>query len=294
MSRRGGGREGKARKGKARKGRARKGRARPANGAGGLPAQVETGVGHARVEAVGGSGRRLVIDEEIHGQVDLADPTNLVLDYQSRLCRILVALDIAPGGRVLHIGGGAFAIPRALAAQRPDLTHTVVERSAAIIRLAEAHLGLQRTRQLVVRKGDGRAAVERLPDDSIDVIVCDAFVGQDLPRPFTTTEFSEHVARVLGRRGVYVVNIVDEQPWSRLGSIAAAVTVSFDHVAAMGSRGVARLVDPGNVFLLASDTALPLRGLTHAGAVHVHPFAAVTTGRLGSLVATNRAPCDND
>lgn len=255
---------------------------------------VDTGVGRARVHDVGRSQRRLVIDEEIHGEVDLEDPTHLSLDYQSRLNRILVALNPPQGGRVMHLGGGAFAIPRALSVERPDLTHTVVERSAAIIRLAEQHLGLARSQQVVVRKGDGRTAVERLPDSSIDVIVCDAFVDLAVPPHMITAEFMTQVRRVLRPSGYYVINIVDEQPWSRLGSAAAAARTAFDAVAAVGARGVARLVDPGNVFLIATSGAVPTRRLLHEGAVHVHPFAFVPAARLSGLATTNRARRDDD
>ncbi|MEE8600420.1 spermidine synthase [Euzebya tangerina] len=255
---------------------------------------VETGVGRAEVVDLGGGERRLTLDEEIHGQVNLENPTRLAVDYQSRLCQILVALEVPHGGRVLHIGGGAFAVPRALQVHRPDLTQTVVERSGAIIRLAERSLGLRRSPTLVVRKGDGRAAVRRLPDDAVDVVVGDAFVGQQTPPPLMTVEFLTEVRRAVGARGIYVVNIVDEQPWSRLGAHAAAAETVFDHIAAVGSRGVARLVDPGNVFLLASAAPLPAAALRRAGAVHRDPFALVAQGRLTALARSTRPRRDSD
>lgn len=257
---------------------------------------LDTGVGQASIvhdDRRSGAGT-LMIDGHVHGHVDPADPGRLELDYQARLATIVLALLPEGPASVVHLGGGAFAVPRALAVDRPGLDQTVIERSAAIIRLAERDLGLRRTDLMRVRKGDGRAQLARLAEGSADVVVGDAFVGQDTPRHMRTVEFMAEVARVLRPGGVYVVNIIDEQPWSGLGAQAAAARTSFADVAAMGSRGVARLRDPGNVFLLASATKLPRGRLTSAGATARHPVALVADGQLVALARRERARHDGD
>ncbi len=256
---------------------------------------MQTGVGVAEVVAdASGSGGTLFIDGFIHGHVDPTDPTRLSLDYQARLTTIVLALLPEGPSSVVHLGGGAFAVPRAIAADRPDATQLVIERSAAIIGLAERQLGLRRGGGLVVRKGDARAALARLPDASVDVVVGDAFVGHDTPRHLSTVEFMAEVRRVLRPVGRYVVNIIDEQPWTGLGTQAAAAVAVFEDVAGLGSRGVARLRDPGNVFLVGSASRIPRPRLEHAGAVARHPVALVADGQLLALARRERARHDGD
>src|SRR3954463_9678519 len=86
-------------------------------------------------------GRLLLIDGLSHGYVDLDDPAHLELDYIARIGAALETL--VPRGAeaaVLHLGGGAFSLPRFLASTRPSVTQVVVERSAAVVKLAEQHL----------------------------------------------------------------------------------------------------------------------------------------------------------
>ena len=153
------------------------------------PTAVDTGVGTAEVVPDRRRPRAftLLIEGQVHGHVDLDDLGRLSLDYQARLALLATAL-LPPGGSVLHLGGGAFAIPRALQVHDPSLQQVVVERSAAIIRLAERHLGLRRDPALVVRKGDARAQVRRQEPGSMDLVVGDAFIGERPPAHLTTVE----------------------------------------------------------------------------------------------------------
>ncbi len=260
------------------------------------PVSIQTGVGHAQVvpDPSRPEAATLFIDGFVHGHVDASDMSRLKLDYQARLTTIILALLPDRPARVAHLGGGAFAIPRAVAASRPDVTQTVFERSAAIIKLARRHLGLRPDDRLVVRKGDGRAGLARIPDGALELVVGDAFVNQDTPRHMTTVEFMAEIKRVLAPGGCYVVNIIDAQPWSKLGVQTAAASAVFADVAAAGSRGVARLRDPGNVFLIGAVERVPRATLQAAGAVARHPLALMADGRLVALGRTQRLRHDTD
>jgi spermidine synthase len=241
-----------------------------------------------------GRGLTLVIDGHVHGHVDAADPGRLELDYQARLATIALAL-LPPGpASVVHLGGGAVAVPRAMAAHRTDLDQLVMERSAAVIRLAERELGLRAAEGLRVRRGDARAGLARLGDASADLVVGDAFVDDRTPPHLATVEFLADVRRVLRPGGAYVVNVIDEQPWGRLAAHAATAAAVFDDIAAAGSRGVARLRDPGNAFLLAAAGRLPRDRVVRAGAVARHPVALVADGQLQALVRRSRPRHDAD
>lgn len=259
------------------------------------PAALDTGVGIAQVVPDRRRPRAysLLIDGQVHGHVDLDDLGRLALDYQARLALLAIAV-LPPGGSVLHLGGGAFAIPRALQVHDPTLQQVVVERSAAIIRLAERHLGLRRDPALAVRKGDARTQVRRQPPASVDLVIGDAFVGERTPEHLTTVEWMAEVAQVLRPGGAYVVNIVDEQPWSHLAAQAAAAAAVFADVLAVGSRGVARLRDPGNVLLLAGTAPLDRTHLTSVLARGAHPCGIVAAGQLAGLVRRARARHDAD
>ncbi|HEY1568550.1 MAG TPA: hypothetical protein VGF68_16100, partial [Solirubrobacteraceae bacterium] len=62
--------------------------------------------------------------------VDLADPLHLEFDY---LRWIRVVLRAAHARRVLHVGGGACALPRALAAEDPGGRQEVCEVDADVL-----------------------------------------------------------------------------------------------------------------------------------------------------------------
>ncbi|CAN5168707.1 fused MFS/spermidine synthase [soil metagenome] len=261
------------------------------------PPSVGTGVGTAEVisDRSRPGARMLLIDGQVHGHVDPADPGRLQLDYQARLAAIISAvLGRAGGGRVLHLGGGAFAVPRALQHADPSLRQVVVERSGAIIKLAERELGLRRDPALQVRKGDARAVLARCEAASAEVIAADAFVDGHTPRHLSTVEFLSDVARVLAPGGTYVVNLIDEQPWTVLGAHTATAGEVFADVLAVGSRGVARLRDPGNVFLLASATRMDREHLTSALVGGAHPSALVAAGQLTALARSARVRWDSD
>ncbi|HUG85010.1 MAG TPA: fused MFS/spermidine synthase, partial [Euzebya sp.] len=183
---------------------------------------------------------------------------------------------------------------RALQVSDPSLRQVVVERSAAIIRLAEREMGLRRDAALVVRKADARAALLRMPEASADVVAGDAFLDAHTPAHLTTVEVMADVARVLRPGGAYVVNLIDEQPWSVLGVHAAAATAVFADVLAAGSRGVARLRDPGNVFLIASAEGINRAALTSALVGGAHPSALVAAGQMAALAGRHRARHDAD
>lgn len=194
----------------------------------------------------------LHVDGHAYGAVDLLDLGSLALEYLVLLGAVTEALLPAGPCDVLHLGGGAFALPRALAVRRPELHQTVVESSAAVIRLAERELGLAPSPRLHVDHDDARHAVEQQSTASLDVVVGDAFVGRSTPAHLATAEFAAEVARVLRPRGAYVVNVIDGPPWSVVGAHAATIRTALPHVVAVGSPAVADLRESGNMLLVAS------------------------------------------
>lgn len=247
------------------------------------PVRVESGVGTIELQPdrTRTGGRLLLIDGLTHGYVDLDDPTHLELDY---VARIGAALDVLlPRGDpsdVLHLGGGAFSLPRFLASTRPLVRQTVVERSGAVVRVAERHLRLRRGERLVVVQADGRVAVERAADATFDLVLGDAFVGTETPEAMATGAFAAEVRRVLRPAGRYLLNVVDQPPWPFAAAQASHLRGAFAHVLAFGGREVVRGRHAGNVLFLASDAPLPRDGLARRIAGGAHPAELVPAARL--------------
>jgi hypothetical protein len=177
--------------------------------------------------------------------VDLADPLHLEFDYL-RWIRIVVR--VARARRILHIGGGACALPRALAAEDPGGRQEVCEVDADVLALAREHLGLRRAPGLHVRHAEGRAFVAGQSAASWDAVVIDAFVGAAVPRRLITAQALIDVARVAP---LALVNVVDNRAARDVHAVAAGLAHAYPHVWALGGRA-------GNTVVGGSVAALDL------------------------------------
>ena len=113
----------------------------------------------------------------------------------------------------MHVGGGAFALPRYVAATRPRSRQDVLELDPGVVALAREHLGLRLSPRLRVRIGDAAALLPARPDRSADLVIGDAFDGPDVPAAAGDARSSPpHVRRVLRPGGVYALNVIDVPP----------------------------------------------------------------------------------
>jgi len=207
------------------------------------------------------SGRLLRQDDMQASYIDLADSGYLGFDYLRWARLVLRAFDAR---RVLHVGGGACALARALLAEDRESRQEVVEVDQRVFEIARAHLGLRRAPGLKLRVGDGRAAVAAHAGNSADAIVVDAFVGARVPRHLVTAEAFADCARVAR---LTVVNVVDTAGWPDARAVAAGLAEVYPGVAAVSS-GTSR---GGNIVILG--------------------FASVPhSGRLESMLAADRSP----
>ena len=180
--------------------------------------------------------------------------------------------------RVIHVGGGACALARALAAADRERRQDVVEVDPDVLALARAHLGLRRAPGLRVRHGDGRAFLASRRDDSADAILVDAFVGARVPRHLVTAEALADAARVLAPGGAFAVNVVDAPPLDDTRAIAAGLLEAFAVVAGLGAGPVLRGKRAGNVVLIAGHGPLPLERLRVRASADPSPAALLAPG----------------
>jgi hypothetical protein len=204
--------------------------------------------------------------------VDLADPTHLEFDYLRWIRMVLWA---ARARRVLHVGGGACALARALAAENPGGRQEVCEIDADVLALAREHMGLRRARGLHVRHAEGRAFVARQPDDSWEAIVVDAFVGAVVPRRLITAEALTDLARVAP---LALINVVDNRAAHDVRSVAAGLSDAYPEVWSLGGR-------VGNTVIVGAAAALDLEKIAAAAAADPSPARLTGPGAMTRFVA---------
>jgi hypothetical protein len=202
---------------------------------------AQTGELAAEVDPLRPSGRLLRQAGMDASYVDLADATHLEFDYM-RWLRIV--LRVATARRVLHVGGGACALARALAAEDPEARQEVCEVDADVLAIAREHLGLRRIPGLRVRHAEGRAHIAIQGDGSWDAIVIDAFVEARVPAALVTAEALLDAARVAP---LTLVNVVDNRSGRDVHAIAAAMALAYPRVWMLGQPVGNTIVGGGTV-----------------------------------------------
>jgi spermidine synthase len=259
-------------------------------------AVVRAEVDHGFAELVGDpdrpAGWTLLIDGTAQSHVDLDDPTHLEFEYLRRLGHLVDMLaPTAAAIRVLHLGGGAWTLPRYVATTRPGSTQRVVDIDAALVELVGSQLPADGLGIEVV-VGDARAALTRVPPASVDLLVLDVFAGARTPAHLTSVEFLRSAAAVLDG-GVYAANVADGGPLGFARTQVAAALTVFDEVVVLAPPAVLHGRRFGNLVVLGSDAGLPVADLTRRVAADPFP-ARVLTGELvdrfaaGATVPTDR------
>jgi spermidine synthase len=270
------------------------GRSRPA-GTTPVPGEYPVSAGTAQLakDLDVPAGWMLSIDGVASSYVDLADPTRLEFEYVQWIGALLDQLG-EPGAALdaAHLGGGAFTLPRYLAATRPGSTQVAFEYDEKLVALAKESLGLRTSPRLRVRVLDARAGVAKLRDDSQDVVIRDAFIGEAVPPHLTTVQFAREVERVLRHGGVYVLNLADRPPLHGLRAEAATLLAVFRHVLLVTEPAILRGRRYGNVVLAASARSLPALELARTVAHGVAPARVAGTAKVAEL-ARNAVPLED-
>jgi hypothetical protein len=227
------------------------------------------------------SGRLLLQGQMEASYVDLADPTHLEFDY---LRWIRIVLELAGARRVLHIGGGACALARALAARDPGGRQEVCEADSDVLEIARAHLGLHRVPGLRVRHAEGRAFLAARPAARWDAVVIDAFAGAIVPRHLITAQAFALVARAAP---LALVNVVDNRSAREVRLVAAGLATAYPSVWTLGARA-------GNSIVAGSATPQQLALVAARAAADPSPARLTTPAILTTLLRGTIALHDDD
>ncbi|MFD7467581.1 spermidine synthase [Streptomyces tendae] len=214
----------------------------------------------------------LTVDGAPQSYVDLDEPAHLEFEYTRRLGHVLDT--VAEPGRpldVLHLGGGAFTLPRYVAATRPGSRQDVVEADRGLLDLVAEHLPLPAGAGITAHGADARAWLEATPADSADVLVADVFGGSRVPAHLTSVGYVREAARVLRADGVYVANLADAAPFGFLRGQLAGLAEFFEELALIAEPGVLRGRRFGNAVLVAAHRPLDTGALARRTAADAFP-----------------------
>jgi hypothetical protein len=225
------------------------------------------------------SGRLLRQGEMDASYVDLSDPGHLEFDY---LRWFRIVLRGAGAHRVLHIGGGACALARALAADDPQGRQEVCEVDANVLEMARRHLGLRRVPGLRVRHAEGRAALRARAGAGFDAVAIDAFVGARVPAGLTTAEAMSDAAAVAA---LTVVNVVDDRRGEEITAVAAALRDAYPRVWALGGR-------VGNTLVAGDHGGVELTAIAARAAADPSPARLIAPAAMARRLITSVARRD--
>lgn len=203
--------------------------------------------------------RTVVLDNLVHGYVDPMNPTLLIYPY---IATYATAYDVAReragrGLSSLHLGGGAYTLPRYLAHVYPDDEVIVAEIDPGVTAASRASAGLSDPAPFELHHADARAVVGTIAAEGrrVDVVFADAFHDYGIPFHLATVEFYREVEAVLTPAGLALLNVIDDLQEPRmLAALVETIGAVHAHVAVFS---MAPLSSPQgrNTFVVASSNA---------------------------------------
>ncbi|MBC7518889.1 MAG: fused MFS/spermidine synthase [Microbacteriaceae bacterium] len=231
----------------------------------------------------------LTVDGTPQSHVNLDDPTELFFEYIQRIGHLIDQL-LMPGEPVtaVHLGAGAFTLPRYIEATRPGSRQQVIELESDLVDLVRAAMPLPRNASIRVRHGDARAVVEKLPPglrSAADLVVVDVFSGARTPAHVTSLEFYTDTVTLLKPAGVVAVNVADGPGLAFARGQAATLKAALGHVAALAETQILKGRRFGNVVLVGSPEPLPLDWMPRLLAGGPHPSKVIAGRELTDWIA---------
>lgn len=179
-----------------------------------------------------------------------------VLDFEY-MRHMAAAVDVwNPPGRwlALHVGAAACSLPRYLAHAYPESGHIAVDIDTLLPELVRQWWDLPRAPRLRIRTQDGLDALQNRRDDSLDLVVRDAFAGDTTPPHLADATWWEHASRVIKSDGLVVAN-VGTRPGTVMGrDDIRAARMHFGQVAVVAEHAVLKGKRRGNVVIVAGKS----------------------------------------
>ena len=145
-------------------------------------------------------------EDDTQSAMRVTDPYELVLTY----CRCMMGflLFIPAPERALLIGLGGGSIPKWIHRHLPQTRLTCVELHQQVVGVARSMFHLpEDDERLTVLVGDGAAHVWQMEEQSVDLIMMDAYSATGIALPLATTDFFNACRERLTDNGVLAVNL---------------------------------------------------------------------------------------
>ena len=230
----------------------------------------------------------LTVDGTPQSHVNIDDPSELFFEYIQRMGHVIDELG-SPGAPItaVHLGAGAFTLPRYIEATRPGSRQQVVEIESDLVDFVRSNLPWSPRASIRVRHGDAREVLGKLPTGlhgSVDLLVVDIFSGARTPAHVTSQEFYRAAVELLSDEGVVLVNVADGPGLAfARGQVATLSSVVAD-VAMLAETQILKGRRFGNVVLVGSRTTLPLEWMPRLLAGGPHPSKVVAGAELRSFI----------
>lgn len=109
--------------------------------------------------------------------------------------------------KILILGGGAFTLPKYLAATYPQSIIDVVEIDPKLADIARQHFAYNDPKNVRMIFADARAFINQTTTQ-YDIILVDVYSDASVPFSMVTAEYGQHIDRSLREKGVVVVNMI--------------------------------------------------------------------------------------
>ncbi|RRD61542.1 spermidine synthase [Leucobacter sp. OH1287] len=232
---------------------------------------------------------QLLLNGTPQSHINPADPSQLFFSYMRRIGHLIDAC--APAEEpicAIHLGGGAFTLPRYIAATRPGSGQQVIELNGELVDFVRAHYPLPQRANIRIRRGDAREVAAKLPaglHGKADIIVVDVFAGARTPAHVTSREFYETLLPFLAPTGLIVVNAADGQGQRFVRSQLATLQSMLPRVAAVAEPQVLKGRRFGNVVLVGALADRDFSMLPRALNAGPHPARLLLDAELAAFIA---------
>jgi len=195
--------------------------------------------------------RLLQIDNGHHGAAFISNDDDHVFAYT----RAYALLDrLRPGAKKgLLLGGGTYTIAHHFLKRNPERTIDAVEIDPLVTEIARKYFPVP-TERLTITHEDARTFLNREDaPGTYHVVFGDTFQSSNsIPFHLTTREAVEHIARLLDRDGIYVLNVIG----TATGPLSTFVSAEFNTLKSVFPHVAVLLIDeeqtPRNILLFAS------------------------------------------
>lgn len=234
--------------------------------------------------------RAMVIDHLVHGISARDAPEIMFTDHAAMLDALARLRAPGPTFSSFHIGGGNYALPRAMAARGTGAV-TVAEIDTAVTALATRAFWFDPT-TATIRNQDARRALLLSPL-RYDIVIGDAFTDTAVPQHLVTSEFFALVAERMTPGGSYLMTVVDyADRMQAVSSLVATLRLHFPVVEVWTEAGrpapgerVVLVIAAGSQATEADSFSVPAPGRT--------TFAALAEGFVDRLAADGMVLTDD-